>query len=64
MPSFTINPGWYEATWYGEGPHRRHGSFSRRLAYLGATIVFLIGSGVALTYSKPDRPKRLPPAHG
>ena len=48
MPSFIINPGWYETFWYSEGPHHKRGSFSRRLAYLGATIVFLVGSGVAL----------------
>jgi hypothetical protein len=48
MPSFIINPGWYDTFWYSEGPHHKRGSFSCRLAYLGATIVFLVGSGVAL----------------
>jgi hypothetical protein len=48
MPSFMINPGWYETFWYSEGPHHKRLSFSRRLTYLGMTIVLLAGSGVVL----------------
>jgi hypothetical protein len=48
MPSFIVNPGWYDTYWYSEGPHHKRGSFSRRLSRLAAAIVLLVGSGVVL----------------
>jgi hypothetical protein len=48
MPSFIVNPGWYEAYWYSEGPHHKRKFFSRRLARFGAIIVLLAGSEVVL----------------
>ena len=48
MPSFIVNPDWYESFWYSDGPHHKPGFFSRRLARLGAIIVLLAGSGAVL----------------
>lgn len=48
MPSFIVNPGWYDTYWYSERPNHKRGSFSRRLAYLGVTIVLLAGGSVVL----------------
>jgi hypothetical protein len=44
MPSFTVNPGWYETFWYSAGSHHKHGAFSRCLARIGTAIVLMASS--------------------
>jgi hypothetical protein len=48
MPNFEVSPGWYQAFWYGERPHREHGAFARRFARFAVVVVLLISSGVVL----------------
>lgn len=50
MPSFEVNPGWYETFWYSERPNPKCRSFSHGLVGLAAIVVLLASSGVVLTY--------------
>ena len=38
MPSFTVNPRWYETFWYSERTHDKRGAFSRWLAHFRAVL--------------------------
>jgi hypothetical protein len=38
MPSFTVNPRWYETFWYSERSHDKRGVFARCLARFGAVL--------------------------
>jgi hypothetical protein len=56
MSDFIVDPGWYEAYWYGDRLRSERRSLSGNLARLAVLVVLLAGSGLVLDHFHDQQP--------